>query len=113
MAITLIPVNPQDNDLMAIMTRTASPRWMRLAACLAMEGRKVVLPKDGHPVMDLCSSCGADGLCTVHAFHKNGDGADAQCLRACGGCGRIVENRSFAELLAREGNPLMGIEEAF
>lgn len=113
MPVTLIPVNPNDKELMALMTRATSPRWMRVAACLAMEGRKVVLPKDGHPVMDVCSECGADGLCTVHAFHKDGGGEDVRCLLACGACGRLVEDRSFTELLAREGNPLMGIDEAF
>jgi len=113
MSVTLIPVNGQDKELIALMTRAGSPRWMRVAACLAMEGRKVVLPKDGHPVMDLCSACGADGLCTVHAFHKNGDGEDVQCLRACDACGQLVEDRSFAELRVRDENPLMGIDDAF
>ena len=36
MPITLIPVNPADRDLMSLMTRKTSPRWMRIAACLAM-----------------------------------------------------------------------------
>lgn len=113
MAITLIPVNPTDRDLMGLMTKPSSPRWMRIAACLAMEGRKLVLPKDGHPVMDLCGACRVDGLCTVHAFHKNADGADVRCVLSCGSCGSLVENRSFSELATRDGNPLAGLDSAF
>jgi len=113
MPITLIPVNPADRDLMSLMTRKTSPRWMRIAACLAMEGRKLVLPKDGHPVKDLCRGCRADGLFTIHALHKDGDGRDVRCILSCDGCGRLTEDRSFRELRAREENPLMGLDDAF
>ncbi len=113
MPVTLIPVNPGDRQLMDLMTRQTNPRWMRVAACLAMEGRRVVLPRDGHPVLDGCVGCGSDGLCTVHAFHKTQAGSDVRCVRSCDACGSMVENRSFDELCTREDNPLMGIDEAF
>jgi len=113
MPVTLIPVNPGDRQLMDLMTRSTNPRWMRMAACLALEGRRVVLPKDGHPVIDHCDRCNAAGLCTVHAFHKTPSGADVRCLLSCDGCGDVVEGRTFDALRAREDNPLMGIDEAF
>lgn len=98
---------------MALMTRRTSPRWMRIAACLALESRRVVLVRDGHPVFDACSRCGTDGLCNIRAFHKGPDGQDARCVLVCGACSHLVEDRSLEELEAREENPLKGLRDAF
>ena len=111
--VTLIPVNPTDSSLMELMTKKTSPLWMRVSACLALEGRRLVLPKNGHPVMDVCDRCSEDALCTIHAFHKSPDGLDPRCVIACGACGRLKEDRSFHELAERRGNPLKGITDAF
>ena len=86
---------------------------MRIAACLALEGRRVVLPKNGHPVLDTCPHCGTDGLCTVRAFHKDAEGGDARCLLTCDGCGGLVEARDLGVLEKRRENPLKGLRNAF
>jgi hypothetical protein len=112
MPITLIPINPSDRDLMAIMIRSTSPRWMRLAACIALEGKRVVLPRNGHPILDRCDVCAAVVSWTVHAFHKD-PGGETRCLQSCDACGTLIEDRSYDSLLEREANPLRGIREAF
>lgn len=113
MPVVLIPINCHDRELIRTMTGNTAPRWMRMAACLALEGRKVVLPRDGHPVYDTCGECGTEGLCTVRAFHKDATGGDARCVIACDTCGAIAEDRLLAGLEARKENPLKGIRGAF
>jgi hypothetical protein len=113
MPVVLIPINPADQALIEMMTRASSPRWMRVAACLALEGRRLVMPKNGHPVIDVCQSCGTEGPSTVRAFHKDRAGEDAQCVVVCDECGAIVEDRSLETLEQRRENPLKGIRDAF
>ena len=46
MPVVLIPINRRDRVLITGMTRGGAPRWMRVAACLALEQRRVVLPRE-------------------------------------------------------------------
>jgi hypothetical protein len=111
--IILIPVNPRDRELVTIMTRPGSPRWMRIAACIALEGRRVVLIRDGHPALDRCELCGAEGLFNIRALHKNAEGADTRALQICETCGGIAEGRPLAVLESRPENPVKNFRRAF
>ena len=111
--VTLIPINPTDRDLMRIMTAKTAPRWMRVAACLALEGRKVVLIKDGLPVLDQCAVCVNPQPARLRVLHKSGPLADPAGVVACPTCGRCAENRPLAILERRAENGLNGLRAAF
>ena len=111
--VTLIPINPADRELMTIMTRRLAPRWMKVAACLAMEGRRVVLVKDGLEIQEPCGTCEDHGQTSIRAFHKNAAGGDPRCLVVCTQCEAIAESRPLVLLERREGNALKGFRDAF
>ena len=110
--ITLIPINSGDRKLMDIMTRSGSPRWMRVSACLALELRKLVLVKDGLQVADTCPSCGSPDA-IIRAFHKNALGGDPRCVLSCETCGHVAENRPLISLEKTQAAALKGFREAF
>ncbi len=113
MPVVLIPIDPKDRSLIRTMTARTAPRALRIAACLALEGRRVVLPRGGHPVYDHCLRCGTLTLATVIAFHKSASGDDARCVVGCDACGRLVEDRLLSELESRPQNPLRGLRDVF
>ncbi len=113
MPIVLIPISGGDRILLERMTAPSAPLWMRIAGCLAAEGRRVVLPKNGHPVWDDCARCQSTAPATVHAFHKDRRGLDARCILSCDRCGGLVEDRVLSHLEARPENPLAGIARSF
>ena len=96
--IRLIPVNPADEQLIATMTARTAPRWIRLAAVLAMEGRRVVLVSEPLPAVDVCPACGHEAIVEVRAFHKNAFGGDPRCVTVCTICAREHERRPLVSL---------------
>lgn len=111
--VTLLEASPKDRELMKIMTRKTAPRWMRLAACIAMEGRKLVLVRDGHPVMDRCPRCGIDRLYVLHALHKKPAGGDTRAVIECTTCHDVIEDKSLTVLERRPENPLKRMRGSF
>lgn len=110
--ITLIPINATDQELVGIMTRPTSPRWMRLSACLALEHRKLVLVKDGFEIADICPNC-RSAEAVIRAFHKNAFGGDPRCIIECHSCGHVTENRPLISLEKNQEQALKGFREAF
>jgi hypothetical protein len=104
MSLVLVPVSPDDPNLMTMMTARGAPRWARLAACLALEGRRVLLIRDGHPVDDDCARCGPRRRWILRALHRI-PGSEARCLLTCTGCGLDVEDRLLTALCAAAGIP--------
>jgi len=110
--VVLIPINPSDAKLMRIMVRKSSPRWMRIAGCLVLEKRRLVLVKDGLEVSDACPACSSPEA-VVRGFHKNVFGGDPRCLVTCTACGHVTENRPLITLEQTQGPLLAGFREAF
>ena len=112
-SLVLLHIDPADAQLLHTMTRASAPRWMRLAGCLALEGRTVVLIRDGWPVLDRCAVCTTPPAARLFALHKAADGGDKRALVACPRCGRTAENRPLALIEGRPENRLSGITSVF